>query len=162
MKSILSVIILLIWCAASPMSYANDDVTITVSDPHLTSYLEQQRNYLKDKVSTAGSWLNGNKTDLNNLQRLFDEKRLDRNDQRLLQTVGIAMGDQLIKDTYGNFQWSFYTDKYGRSRALCQRGHTPCFFPVTSISRRVQGGLDVEISRVYNLLLEQMNKTPIQ
>jgi hypothetical protein len=128
----------------------------------MQQYLTAQRDYLKTEISAAGTWLNGNEYDLKTFQRLYDDNRIDRTDRRLMQAIGIYMGDLLQEATYNNFRWASYEDDKGKSRALCLREQTPCVFPSTLISRRAEGGADVDFYEIYQRTLEQLQQVPIR
>ncbi|WP_298633550.1 DUF3806 domain-containing protein [uncultured Umboniibacter sp.] len=141
---------------------ADEDVEIKVPSTIMQQYLAAQRDYLKAEISAAGTWLNGNEYDLKTFQRLYDEDRIDSTDRRLMQAIGIYMGDLLQEATYNNFRWASYEDDKGKSRALCQREQTPCVFPSTLISRRAEGGADVDFYEIYQRTLEQLQQVPIR
>ncbi len=141
---------------------ADEDVEIKAPSTIMEQYLAAQRDYLKAEISAAGTWLNGNEYDLKTFQRLYDDNRIDRTDRRLMQAIGIYMGDLLQEATYNNFRWASYEDDKGKSRALCQREQTPCVFPSTLISRRAEGGANVEFYEIYQRTLEQLQQVPIR
>ena len=155
-------LLLLLTLPIASTSSADEDAEIKAPSTIMQQYLTAQRDYLKAEISAAGTWLNGNEYDLKTFQRLYDDNRIDRTDRRLMQAIGIYMGDLLQEATYNNFRWASYEDDKGKSRALCLREQTPCVFPSTLISRRAEGGADVDFYEIYQRTLEQLQQVPIR
>ena len=82
------------------------------------------------------------------LQRLLDSKLVVAKDRRLLQDMGIVLGDLLLQQF--NLRWVMYVDKYGPSRALQLKHSQNFIFPITMISRRAEVGVAVDISALYD------------
>jgi len=143
---------------------ADDQIPPKIEAPSITMqlYLQAQRDYVKKAVADQGSWLNGNEYDLKTFQRFINDRSFDKKDRRLMQAIGIYMGDLLAKASYGNFRWASYEDSKGKSRALCLREQTPCVFPVTLISRRTEGGAPIDIYAIYQRVLKQLQDVEVR
>ncbi len=86
--------------------------------------------------------------DLEVLQKLLD-KRLIRKDQTLeLQAMGVVLGDLYVKAL--GVHWVVYRDRAGKSRALQWSNKQDVLFPITMISRRVEAGIQVNVTQLYN------------
>ncbi|NVK10701.1 MAG: DUF3806 domain-containing protein [Gammaproteobacteria bacterium] len=158
---------LIIWLLALfpltvPSAIADEEATITPPTDIMIAYMAAQREYLKRAAATEGQWLNEDLTDLDRFQNLIDNGRFDTEDTRLMQSIGIFIGDRLNEATYGNFRWSIYEDNLGRTRALCLRDATPCVFPVTLVSRRAEGGADIDLRKLYNDTLHRLQQVTIE
>ncbi len=86
--------------------------------------------------------------DLPLLQRLLDTKAVKADDRRLLQDMGIVLG-QLLEREF-ELRWVVYEDKYGPSRALQLTRTNNTLFPITMISRRAEAGLAVDVQALYD------------
>ena len=161
MRALLFILPLSILIANSVIAEDREPV-ITTPSIVMQQYLDAQRDYLKAEISSAGTWLNGNEYDLKTFQRLLDANRIDKNDRRLMQAIGIFMGDLLHEATYGNFRWASYEDEQGKSRALCLREQTPCVFPSTLISRRAEGDAPINFHEIYQRTLDQLRQVEIR
>ena len=85
--------------------------------------------------------------DLDILQRLLDQKFVTAKDRRLLQDMGLVLGELLRQND--ELKWVVYEDKYGPSRALQLKHTNNYLFPITMISRRAETGLAVDVSALY-------------
>ena len=113
-------------------------------------YLQQGRDRINQLTRRHfGSALQQQRAhDIALLQRLLDNKLVTAKDRRLLQDMGIVLGDLLLQQF--NLRWVIYADKYGPSRAL-QLKHSESFlFPITMISRRAEVGVTVDITELYD------------
>ena len=64
-----------------------------------------------------------------------------------LQCLGVAFGDALIQKL--GFIWIAVEDEYGRNPALALEGTSIIAFPLTSISKRIERGEEVEIYELF-------------
>ena len=117
---------------------------------------EMDRRFMDNQVAALeditrrefGRQFSGTKaTDLALLQRLLDQKLVKADDTSLLQGMGVILGELLRKEKA--LFWTIYTDRLGRSRALEIPGKREFVFPMTMISRRVEAGVEVQVSEVY-------------
>ena len=86
--------------------------------------------------------------ELDTLQRLLDRADLEPDQTSELQALGLALGD--LMQRYLGLEWVVYEDEKGRSRALRVPGSRDSFFfPVTMISRRIEGGAPVDVKALF-------------
>ena len=142
-----------------------DEPRILRMTPNDLSYMASQRDALDSLARRHfGGQLNGQlSNDVAVLQRLLDEKIVAPTDIRLLQGMGMVLGD-LLKSQRG-LRWVIYEDKLGRSRALQVPGfEKDVIVPSTQLSRKVEVGLSVSVAAVYRELEQSItairNKPP--
>ena len=113
-------------------------------------YLQQGRDRINQLTRRhfGGSLQQQRAHDIALLQRLLDDKLVIAKDRRLLQDMGIVLGDLLLQEF--NLRWVIYTDKYGPSRALQLKHSENFLFPITMISRRAEVGVTVDITELYD------------
>ncbi len=97
-------------------------------------------------------------TDLNSLQRIFDNKLVEPSDYKMLQAMGIVLGNVMQADFPSALEWKVYSDELGRSRALCVRNTANCLFPVTMLERRVEAGIRPDVKKIYHDAILSMEK----
>ncbi len=97
-------------------------------------------------------------TDLNSLQRIFDSKLVEPSDYKMLQAMGIVLGNVMQADFPSALEWKVYSDELGRSRALCVRNTANCLFPVTMLERRVEAGIRPDVKKIYHDAILSMEK----
>lgn len=135
----------------------------TADQPILRQFSEADEKYLqqgRDRINELtrrhfGSALQQQQAhDIALLQRLLDSKLVTAKDRRLLQDMGIILGDLLMQQF--NLRWVIYADKYGPSRALQLKHSENFLFPITMISRRAEVGVNVDITELYNKAVEKI------
>jgi len=127
-----------------------------LGEPTITELEWSDRHDLNEKIRTVddlgrrnfGIPVRNDKTDLQLLQRIADEKIIDPEDTEKLQALGAVLGKVLEREL--EVQWRIYDDQRGRSRALCIPDTQHCLFPLTMLSRRLELGLDVNVEKVYD------------
>ena len=111
-----------------------------------------------------GTQLKGDTSDLDVLQRLIYKGAVPQDDKERLQALGVVLGTVMEKEM--NLSWKIYTDKSGRSRALCALGARECLFPITMLSRRMEVGIIPNVNEVYQkargLIEPHLDKLPYQ
>ena len=65
-----------------------------------------------------------------------------------LQCLGIAFGDALAQEL--DLEWVAVEDEYGRDPALVVEGTSILTFPLTTISKRVENGEDVDVYQLFD------------
>ncbi len=112
--------------------------------------MEKQRNSIDELARRyLGMRLRKNQqNDLEILQKLLDQKLVKRQDRLHLQAMGVILGDFYVKQL--GVHWVILEDKMGRSRALQADQQQQLLFPITMISRRVEGGIQVDVADIYN------------
>ena len=133
-----------------------DQPTFRQFDEADKKYLQQGRDRINELTRRHfGSALQQQQAhDIALLQRLLDNKHVTAKDRRLLQDMGIILGDLLMQQF--NLRWIIYADKYGASRALQLKHSENVLFPITMISRRAEVGVSVEIAELYNKAAERI------
>ena len=113
-------------------------------------YLQQGRDRINQLTRRhfGGALQQQRAHDIALLQRLLDDKLVIAKDRRLLQDMGIVLGDLLFQEF--NLRWVIYTDKYGPSRALQLKHSENFLYPITMISRRAEVGVTVDITELYD------------
>ncbi len=111
-------------------------------------YMDSQRVLINEvSLSNYGGRCCRRVDELQFLQRLIDEGVVGSSDTQELQAMGVVMGDLLAAEL--DLEWVVYEDIQGRSRAL-RLGETDNYlFPVTMISRRVEGGAETDVQAIY-------------
>lgn len=92
--------------------------------------------------------LSGTKSDLYYFQRIIEKRLIAKNEVYDLQALGVMLGDVMARSM--PLKWVVVKDRYGKSRALQHEGTDQLFFPLTMISRRVQNGMQVSVSQLYD------------
>ena len=141
-----------ICCSVSSPS-AGQNVSLELLIEPLTTvdnqFMDHQRNKIEKLASQIGRRLTGNiDRDLSTLQRLIDDQLVTSSDTLVLQAMGVVFGD-LLKSRL-NMDWVIYRDKIGRSRALCCLEEKIYIFPITMISRRLEGGSQRRLKPLFN------------
>jgi len=89
----------------------------------------------------------GDPDDLRILQALLDQGVLDPDQVYELQALGVVLGDVMAAQL--GFRWVVVQDEIGRSRALRFDDTDTLVFPVTMISKRVEGDVRFAVSELY-------------
>jgi hypothetical protein len=96
----------------------------------------------------VGSSLSADMDDLRILQSIVDQHAVDATQVFELQALGVALGDVMVAEL--GFKWIVLRDKYGRSRALQYKATENYVFPITMISRRVEGDLEFIVKELFD------------
>lgn len=144
--------------AAQSVIYQDDSdfPRITPLNPTNVQFLTKQRARV-DSITRKhfGRQLAGGNTNKSLLQRIIDEQVVAATEKLDLQGMGVVLGD-LFVDTDKNLVWKLYEDDLGVSHAVCVNDTKHCIFPVTMISRRIEGGAPVDVNRLYRKGLDSM------
>ncbi|GAB2188841.1 DUF3806 domain-containing protein [Sessilibacter sp. MAH2] len=128
---------------------------ITPLTPTDEAHLVNQRDSIDELTSLKlGTPIKGNKSDLETLQRIIDQKLIPSSDRLQLQALGVVLGDQFQREY--KLEWRVYEDQLGRSRALCFPQTEHCIFPITMLSRRMEAGLSPNVSDIYAKTAESL------
>ncbi len=95
-----------------------------------------------------GEQIRGDERDIATLQRFIDERLYDKDDHQQLLGMGFILGDIWVKK-YG-FEWKTYIDQKGKSSAVCIDDTPACLFAATMISRRIEGGAEVDVRQIFD------------
>lgn len=112
-------------------------------------YMAQQRKDLDElaREEIGASFSGATDDDIALLQRMLDEGLVTGEDRRLLQGMGIVLGDLLAREL--DMHWVIYEDPVGRSRALRYRESDNYLFPTTMIARRREAGDETPVAAIY-------------
>lgn len=111
--------------------------------------LERKTRHVEDLGRRHfGRGLRNDKSDLDLLQRIADKKIIKADDTMALQALGVAFGNVLQQELA--LEWVVYQDSYGRNRAVCVKNTSNCAFPLTSLSKRLEAGLSVDVHAIYD------------
>lgn len=134
-----------------PTAKATETPALLVEEPGYFDerFLNRQRALVDDLGRTRfGVPVRGNINDLPLLQRILDEDIIRFTDAARLQALGVVLGDVYVAEL--GLEWRAYTDRQGKSRAVCVKRTHHCLFPVTMISRRVAVGSTPNVAALYH------------
>ena len=89
----------------------------------------------------------GEPRDLRVLQELLDRRVLEKSQTYELQALGVVLGDVMAGQL--GLAWVRVEDEFGKSRALRLDETETLIFPVTMISKRVEGGTPFTIAELF-------------
>jgi len=95
-------------------------------------------------------------TDIGVLQRLFDERVVEREDVFTQQAAGVVLGDVMVRNL--RLDWVVVDDEYGRSRALRYRDTPSLFFPVTMLSKRIEHDERISVRALYDEVAREVER----
>ncbi len=117
-------------------------------NPEDRARVEAQRKWVRDHYPPESEQeyqsLEG-KLDL--LDAILRNKWIDPTETVKLQCLGIAFGDALAQKL--GLKWVAVEDEYGRDPALIVEGTSIITFPLTSISKRIESGEDVDVFALF-------------
>ncbi|PCK10178.1 MAG: hypothetical protein COA42_00880 [Alteromonadaceae bacterium] len=91
------------------------------------------------------------------LQRIVDNKTIDRGDKKELQALGVVLGDIFVSK-HKILSWYVYEDELGKTHAVCIKDSTHCLFPITMLSRRMEVGLKPSVERIFNKGMDEISE----
>lgn len=165
MPRLLAVVILALLLTSSPIRAELYDPDKLEDRPQISQLTALDKGYhsrqraLIDGLArrNLGSQIRGDKhADLSTLQRLLDLRIVRPEQTQELQAMGVILGDLLAKEL--GMRWVIYEDKVGRSRALRMHSDEQILFPVTMISRRAEGGAQINVRQIFDKALQAMEK----
>lgn len=83
------------------------------------------------------------------LQRLIDDEIIPIDEKKMLQAMGVILGDLYVKNNK-YLDWQVYKEKDIWSHAVCAKGTKDCLFPITMLSRRIELGVKPNVANVYS------------
>jgi hypothetical protein len=120
-----------------------------------TNHSKQQRALIAELARARfATPLRGDRSDLDTLQRIANEKLIPADDIVKLQALGIVLGDVFVKEL--DLEWKVFKDEDGRSRATCIPKTEVCVFPVTMLSRRLQAGVTPDVAALFDSAAEEV------
>jgi hypothetical protein len=92
--------------------------------------------------------------DISVLQRLIDEAVFNKDQTYEWQSLGVAFGDVLASAL--PLRWVMVTDEYGTDPTLRYKQTTVNVNALTMISKRIERGERVDLSRLFETTTEQL------
>lgn len=128
-------------------SPAQAEVKFEPLSPAVISSMAKQREFVADLVEKNfhGKKLAKSPSDFTILQEIVNKKMLGPKRTWELQALGICFGDALTSYIQG-LNWMLVTDEYGTDPTLRYRNSSLQINALTMISKRVEGGEDVDIA----------------
>jgi Domain of unknown function (DUF3806) len=111
--------------------------------------LESQRSFVRDHYDAASRHLYDTlegKLDL--LGAILEANWINADETWKLQSLGVAFGDALAQEL--KLHWILVEDEHGKDPALHDPGTTITLFPLTSISKRIEKGEQVNIRQLFD------------
>jgi hypothetical protein len=90
------------------------------------------------------------------LDTIVKNKWIEPNETIKLQCLGIAFGDALAQKL--GLMWVAVDDEYGRDPALIVKGTSIIIFPLTSISKRIENGEEVDVFSLFEKACSRINE----
>jgi Domain of unknown function (DUF3806) len=90
---------------------------------------------------------------LGTIQAILQSNALKSNQIYELQCLGVVLGDAFVQDL--KMEWVMVDDDQGRDPAVRLPGTTVIAFPLTMISKRVEGGEKVDVFDLFNGIAAQ-------
>jgi hypothetical protein len=90
------------------------------------------------------------------LGAILKNKWIEPNETVKLQCLGITFGDALAQKL--DLKWVAVEDEYGRDPALIVEGTSIIAFPLTSISKRIENGEEVDVFKLFENACEKINE----
>ncbi len=100
------------------------------------------------------SRLERTKADLAVLQRLIDDRAFSKTQTYELQSLGVTFGDVLMSEL--PLRWVMVTDEYGTDPTLRFKNTTIQVNALTMISKRIEKGERVNLSRLLEITREEL------
>ena len=136
----------------------NNNIKVSAPSDEMLQDLEAKRSWVYGHYTENGKELYGSlEGKLNLLNAILENKWIDKSETLKLQCLGITLGDALVEHLDG-MEWVEYSDEYGTDPAL--RYHNTDFFvfPQTTISKRIEDGLKVEIFTLFENLVKSITE----
>lgn len=110
--------------------------------------LEAQRKWVREhyEQDPVGSY-SSLKGKLSVLNAILSNGWVGADETVKLQSLGVAFGDALAQQL--EMEWVQVTDEYGTDPALRLPGTSVLSFPLTSISKRIERGENVDVYRLF-------------
>lgn len=116
--------------------------------PNEIADLEAKRRWVRDHYDESAR---GEYQSIEGKLRLLDtilrNKWINPDETLKLQCLGVTFGDALAQHL--GLTWVAVEDDYGRDPALILEGSSLRVFPLTSISKRIERGDDVDVYQLF-------------
>ncbi|WP_445372308.1 DUF3806 domain-containing protein [Methylomonas sp. HW2-6] len=90
------------------------------------------------------------------LNAILKNKWIEPNETAKFQCLGITFGDALAQKL--GLKWVAVEDEYGRDPALIAEGTSIITFPLTSISKRIEKGEEVDVFNLFENACAKINE----
>jgi hypothetical protein len=90
------------------------------------------------------------------LDTILKNKWINSNETVKLQCLGITFGDALAQKL--GLKWVAVEDEYGRDPALIMEGTSIITFPLTSISKRIERGEDIDVFNLFDTACAKLDE----
>ncbi len=90
------------------------------------------------------------------LDAILKNKWIEPNETVKLQCLGITFGDALAQKL--DLKWVAAEDEYGRDPALIVEGTSIIIFPLTSISKRIENGEEIDVFILFENACAKINE----
>jgi len=90
------------------------------------------------------------------LNAILKNKWIEPTETVKLQCLGITFGDALAQRL--GLKWVAVEDEYGRDPALIAEGTSIITFPLTSISKRIENGEEVDVFNLFENACAKINE----
>ncbi len=112
------------------------------------AHLEAKRDWVRGHYDEAArhqyETLEGN---LRLLETILGNRWIEPTETVKLQCLGVAFGDALAQAL--SLHWVAVEDQHGRDPALTRPGTSMLVFPMTSISKRIERGEQVDVRQLF-------------
>ncbi len=105
----------------------------------------------------TGVEMDGSLDDLKRLQEIVDSNQISVDNTQELQSLGIVFGKVLVKET-PDYDWWVVEDEYGKDACVRYKETTLLVFPQTMISKRVEDGEKIDVSELFSVLKEDLER----
>jgi hypothetical protein len=101
--------------------------------------------------------LSATESDLAVIQAILDSGEIEPDQTYELQCLGIAFGRVLVSASDG-LEWAIVHDEYGSDPTLRYRDTSVCLNVLTTISKRVEDGQDVNVRELFEGLQDALRQ----
>lgn len=107
-------------------------------------------------MAVLGARLTGGQSDLAAIQKIIDSNLVEPESTYLLQSLGLAFG-RVFVELHNEYEWCMVEDEYGRDPAIRYKQTSLLMFPLTIISKRVERGEKIDVTKIHNQMLEALD-----
>lgn len=156
-QKILILIIALLTLNHGGIMAANKQKLLPLTKPDIAKLDEQRaviEKYLDDDDSRQKYKTPAGK--LGTLRALLKSKAFRPNQTYELQSMGVVLGDVFVQNM--GFHWIVVEDEYGRDPAIQYKSTSIILYPLTMISKRIEGGEEIDVFELYNGIAGEAKK----
>ncbi len=129
---------------------------ITAPDDEWITYIAKMW-LLGSQISkdVIGEEMDGSMADLARIQKILESHQIPVTNTRELQSLGILLGKVFVNETDG-YDWWVVEDEYGKNACVRFKQTTLLAFPQTIISKRVEGGEQINVQELFTGLRDRL------